>query len=247
MTCGIYLINHKPSGRKYVGKSVNIEERWKAHKKTRAAKDTYLARALAKYGPEAFDFQILEICTPGVLNEREKYHIQELNTLWPEGFNLTAGGDGGKPAPPVLAKISRSQTLRFTDPAERKKASEAMRQIMSLPENRERAAKVGHRVMNKEHKERLRLINANPERHAPHARVMRALYSSPEHKLRISLQNRDPRQYRFLSLEAEFIGTRWEFYQETGAHPDSVGRLVRGKQKTVIDKNGVVWTHSGEI
>ena len=27
MTCGIYLISHKPSGRKYVGQSVDIESR----------------------------------------------------------------------------------------------------------------------------------------------------------------------------------------------------------------------------
>lgn len=33
MTCGIYLINHKPSGRKYVGQARNVEERWERHRK----------------------------------------------------------------------------------------------------------------------------------------------------------------------------------------------------------------------
>ena len=31
MTCGIYLINHKPSGRGCVGQSVDIESRFRDH------------------------------------------------------------------------------------------------------------------------------------------------------------------------------------------------------------------------
>lgn len=44
------------------------------------------------YGFNNFDFEILEECKRSDLNEREKYYIRELNTLYPNGYNRTPGG-----------------------------------------------------------------------------------------------------------------------------------------------------------
>ena len=32
MTTGIYLIQHKASGKRYIGSSINIEQRWRQHR-----------------------------------------------------------------------------------------------------------------------------------------------------------------------------------------------------------------------
>ena len=39
----------------------------------------------------------MEICDRDVLDEREKYYIQTLNTLSPNGYNIATGGQGGTP------------------------------------------------------------------------------------------------------------------------------------------------------
>lgn len=46
MTCGIYLINHKPSGRKYVGQSIDVARRFTDHK--RGKEPTLISRAINK-------------------------------------------------------------------------------------------------------------------------------------------------------------------------------------------------------
>jgi len=60
---GIYKIINKVNGKYYVGSSNNIHKRWNEHKKT-LIKNThhsrYLQRSWNKYGPESFDFVIIE-------------------------------------------------------------------------------------------------------------------------------------------------------------------------------------------
>lgn len=52
-----------------------------------------MSRAIRKYGKESFNRTILEECPIEQLNEREKYYIAKYNTISPNGYNLTAGGD----------------------------------------------------------------------------------------------------------------------------------------------------------
>lgn len=52
---------------------------------------------MIKYGPENFVFEKIEdLCED--YNDKEKFWIKELNTLAPNGYNMTEGGD----APPVF-------------------------------------------------------------------------------------------------------------------------------------------------
>lgn len=90
MACGIYLIVHRPSGRGYVGQSVNIESRFNDHKAGRGSRK--LKHALTKYGLGEFDFKILLLCKPDHLNLYESLAVEALGTLHPRGFNLIPGG-----------------------------------------------------------------------------------------------------------------------------------------------------------
>ena len=54
MTCGIYLIENKKTGQKYIGLSENIEKRWYSHIHSPNLKTSYIDKAIRKYGKEKF-------------------------------------------------------------------------------------------------------------------------------------------------------------------------------------------------
>lgn len=100
MFSSVYVITNSLNNKKYVGQSVNVEKRWYTHKnnsKKSELSNIYLYNSMNKYGIENFKFEVIEkdILISDV-NEREMYWIKELNTLKPNGYNLTEGGEGTK-------------------------------------------------------------------------------------------------------------------------------------------------------
>lgn len=87
---GIYCIKNKIDGKMYVGKGKDVLKRMKQ----KHVGSRYLSNAIEKYGVENFEFSILENCDIDKLNDREKFYIKELETIAPNGYNLTEGGDG---------------------------------------------------------------------------------------------------------------------------------------------------------
>jgi predicted GIY-YIG superfamily endonuclease len=93
---GIYLIKHKTiKNLVYVGKSVNIEQRWKQHRAgVRSAKK--LQKAFKTYGIEFFEFSILEeIKNLKEMGQKETQYIDFYDS-WKNGLNGSrAGGEWG--------------------------------------------------------------------------------------------------------------------------------------------------------
>lgn len=90
---GIYKII-SPSGKIYIGQSVSIIDRWHSHKERYLNSKTKLSSSFKKYGIEAHKFEIIEICDILLLNEREIFWINKLNTFnSPHGLNCRTGGD----------------------------------------------------------------------------------------------------------------------------------------------------------
>lgn len=52
----------------------------------------YLNNAIRKHGRNAFKFEMIERCPKEILDNKETLYIQEYNTLYPNGYNLTKGG-----------------------------------------------------------------------------------------------------------------------------------------------------------
>lgn len=92
--CGIYKITNLINDKIYIGQSVNIKRRW-AEEKSRALDErlhevSALYAAIAKYGKDNFSFEIIEVCNPWELNDREAWWIQFYNSMSPNGYNLIA-------------------------------------------------------------------------------------------------------------------------------------------------------------
>jgi group I intron endonuclease len=79
---------------------------------------------MVKHGPEGFDFIVLEYCEIEKLDERESFWINQLQSLYPLGYNLTTGGGAfHKHNEETKRLFSESQKKRvksgdhiFTDP-----------------------------------------------------------------------------------------------------------------------------------
>jgi group I intron endonuclease len=83
----IYKITNKINNKEYIGQSIHNDDKYYGSGK-------YIKRAIEKYGTENFEKEIIEECSNDILDEREKYWINEYNTF-ENGYNLTLGGQNG--------------------------------------------------------------------------------------------------------------------------------------------------------
>jgi group I intron endonuclease len=90
MTCGIYQILNIVTKKCYVGSALKIESRWKDHKKMLKGGSGHhsikLQRAWNKYGPEAFEWNILQECEEAQLTWLEAFWMDRLNSVG-NGYN----------------------------------------------------------------------------------------------------------------------------------------------------------------
>ena len=91
MTSGIYRIYSKSENKNYIGKSINIEERWKIHLnelKKGKHHNKKLQKTFNKYGKDDFEFSILkEIDDYYEIYYYESYYAEEFNTF-NSGYNI---------------------------------------------------------------------------------------------------------------------------------------------------------------
>jgi group I intron endonuclease len=129
---GIYLLTHRESGRRYVGQSLDIDARWKAHSRGETGSG-YVSNAIEKHGWAAFHATVLELCGVDVLNEAEVRWIAALGTTTPHGYNLTTGGRQYRFTDEARAVISAA-TKRAMTPEHCAKLSAAKKGIPKSPE-----------------------------------------------------------------------------------------------------------------
>ena len=89
----LYVITNKVNNTRYIGQTIQaLSKRWISHKKSKS--QTFISRAIQKHGPENFEIRVLSRCNSvEELNHREQYYIKLFNTMAPNGYNLTTGGD----------------------------------------------------------------------------------------------------------------------------------------------------------
>ena len=108
--CGVYLIQHTESGKKYIGQSRNIKKRWYQHINDNTP--SKISRAIKKHGKDSFEFSIIELCAPNQLDEIERYYILKYDSVR-NGYNILMGGSSEATPETVKTKISKSQKRRY--------------------------------------------------------------------------------------------------------------------------------------
>lgn len=107
--CEIYKIVNLVNGKIYVGQAVShilnhkryrpygCEGRFRCHISeafsTKKNQSHYLNNAIRKYGVDEFEVELIEYCEIENADEREIYYIKQLNSLYPNGYNLKNGGN----------------------------------------------------------------------------------------------------------------------------------------------------------
>jgi group I intron endonuclease len=146
----IYRILNKITQKCYIGESkcLNINRRWNQHKKTIEYNKGYcpaLRDAVIKYGIENFIFNVIIVCFDDDRFKYEKEYIIKYNSVVPNGYNLTNGGEGGggfqgkKHSEEVKNKIKNSLKQKYIDnPELKKQLSERNKIFMKNPEVKER-------------------------------------------------------------------------------------------------------------
>ena len=106
--CEIYKITNISNGKIYIGQAVSHilnhkryrpyghEGRFRCHISeafsTKKNQSHYLNNAIRKYGVTDFMVELIECCEVEKADEREIHYIKELNSLFPNGYNLKNGG-----------------------------------------------------------------------------------------------------------------------------------------------------------
>ena len=135
---GIYKIT-SPTGRIYIGQSIDIEKRRKMYVNNHCKKQQKLYASLCKYGFLRHDFEVIEECEWDLLNEREEYWIEFYGTFNSDlGLNLSSGGLNKRVSEETKLKISKGNTgnkrpdLSIRNKEERKQISEETRLKLSI-------------------------------------------------------------------------------------------------------------------
>ncbi|APZ82878.1 hypothetical protein [Flavobacterium phage FL-1] len=91
---GIYKIT-SPSGKVYIGQSVNIKKRLQDYKCVKGDKQPKLYRSFRKYGFEKHKIEVVCQCTVEELNDKERYYQDLFSCIGKNGLNcvLTTSSD----------------------------------------------------------------------------------------------------------------------------------------------------------
>ena len=112
----IYRLTNLITKKTYIGKSVNFKQRMSAHKGSIKRPNTYLSSSIKKHGWDNFKKEIIIDDVPEEdLSNLEISYIEVENTLAPNGYNLTLGGEGNigwKPSKETREKISQAAIRR---------------------------------------------------------------------------------------------------------------------------------------
>lgn len=155
---GIYCITCVDTGKRYIGQSVNIYNRWQQHKyelNSNKHYNDYLQNAWNKYGADQFNISVLEYCSIEDLNENERYYINLYDTInRSKGYNLKSGGqDTFQYSNDTKQKLSDAIKKSYLDPDRRK-----IQQINALkqwanPEIKKKISGANNGMFGKHHSE----------------------------------------------------------------------------------------------
>lgn len=144
----IYRILNKITKKCYIGetKSKDVVWRWNQHKQKIESNNgcPALRDAVKKYGIDNFEFSVLIICFDDERFKYEREYIRKYNSVVPNGYNITNGGEGGgfqgKTHTDQVKNIIKDKLKQkyIDNPELKKQMSERNKIVMNNPEIREK-------------------------------------------------------------------------------------------------------------
>jgi group I intron endonuclease len=124
----IYCYTNKVTGKKYVGQTINPDQRKSnhLHEATVRNSDYYFHRSIRKHGWGNFIYEVLEEnILHSNLNDRENHYICQYNTIWPNGYNQCLANSLDEVAIEKMRDTKRKQYANMTE-EERKQKTKKM-------------------------------------------------------------------------------------------------------------------------
>jgi group I intron endonuclease len=131
----IYILENKINKKCYIGQTINLfEQRFNQHIKS----NFLIGKAIRKYGIDNFKKILIEDVPEEKLNELEIEYIQKYNSVYPNGYNLTFGGDSGKKSEETKRRISEAKKGRRHSEETKIKISDAGKRRRHSEENKKK-------------------------------------------------------------------------------------------------------------
>lgn len=128
----IYIITNTVNNKRYIGQTLSHKLNTKIYRpfgstrrlnqhtsdalnNTKKKQCSYLNNAIRKNGKDKFTVALIEYCLPEDANNREIHLIKEYNTLYPNGYNLTEGGNKGPTLQGQKEKLMRKSHEQYKE------------------------------------------------------------------------------------------------------------------------------------
>lgn len=104
-----------PSGRIYIGQTVDTSDRFTRYRQLRCKGQPKLYRSLKKYGHELHSFEVIEECEDILMNDRERYYQEFYEVLGGNGLNccyVQSSSNSGRHSEESISRMKISQSNR---------------------------------------------------------------------------------------------------------------------------------------
>lgn len=201
---GIYKIT-SPSGRIYIGSSINIRKRLNAYKNLRCKKQVRLYNSLIKYGFLNHTVSIEEECSTDIMLEREAYFGNLYNTLSQCGLNCK------------LPKISDTYQNIRTETLELMRAIKKLQKGKPHTEEAKRKISIAHtgKKLSIEHIEKMRKSKTGKKMSPAALEKARNRVTSDDTKLKLSIAGKGKKRSAEFCARLSKINTGKKHSAET--------------------------------
>jgi group I intron endonuclease len=155
----IYVARNRVNGKRYVGQTIKGRVHRKcdhAYSARRGSRSVFHA-AIRKYGEDGFEFITIQECFDrACLNEAERFWIRALNTVVPNGYNLTYGGEGGEDSEETKKRKSEAFKRWVTPEMQKEWAEKAHAALRGSKWSEERRRNQPKMVWTEERRENMR-------------------------------------------------------------------------------------------
>lgn len=208
----VYKIT-SPSGRIYVGSTLNVPKRKSAYRCLSIPSQTKIYRSLLKYGFESHSFEVICECTYDNVREKEAYYGILFNTLCPNkglNCNLPKHGEGisaisentrGKMR---IAKLGRKLSLEHRKKISNSNVGKHNKKRTPEQNDRNRIAQTGKKL-SQEHKEKLRITSTGRKHSLESIEKIKLINKGRKHTAEHIAKNRAAQLKRAENLRIKYV------------------------------------------